>query len=266
MKIPNGSQNGTFEDAEAERRQRAEEGHRQQLADDVRAQAVGEIAEHVANEIAMDRRKERDQPLAIQRRMEGEVDPHDHDGEDVDRDGDDAEDARNDVAEAALDPVVDRRQHLVLPGRELLGERWESLGELVEARLPGGDERRERLDQPLRLDDDRRDENPGEHHQRAERSDDGGEEGRRRGHLGVPLEPLGDRPEIQGDQYPEKEEEKNLSDGLEQPEKQDCQDRRRQDRREFQAPYCFSRQLDLLLPVSSMSALTVSSSFLPAPI
>ena len=43
---------------------------------------------------------------------------------------------------------------------------------------------------------------------------------------GAPLNPCRDRSEVEGDEDPEHQQHKNLSDGLEQPDSKDCQDRR----------------------------------------
>ena len=73
--------------------------------------------------------------------------------------------------------------------------------------------------------------------------------------------PSRDRAEVQRDEHPEHQEHKNLSDGLEQPDTKDCQDRRCQDRARTgtgRRRLRFSFQwLFFSLAMSSISACTV---------
>jgi hypothetical protein len=102
--------------AQPDRGERGEEAHREQQPDDVRPQRVGAVGQDVAHEITMDGREERDQPLAVQRGMDREVQPHHADGEDADQHLDDAEHLRHDVVELRGDLIVQREEQLVLPG------------------------------------------------------------------------------------------------------------------------------------------------------
>ena len=64
------------------------------------------------------------------------------------------------------------------------------------------------------------------------------------------LDPTGDRAQIERDEDAEHQQHEHLGDGLEQPETEDCQDRRRQDGAELEAPRrrrARARQLSMVL-------------------
>ena len=112
------------------------------------------------------------------------------------------------------------------------------VGERVDAALPRREERRHLLESACasarstggaRIHDEQR--------ERAERSEDRrGERDASRARCVRRSNPVGDRAEVERDQHAEHQQHKNLSDGLEQPDTKDCQDRRCQDRREPEAP------------------------------
>ena len=107
--------------------------------------------------------------------------------------------------------------------------------------LPSGDVIREHAEQLLRLLDERRHEHPAQEPKPPRTTRIATASATRSG-MRAAMQHAGERPEVQRDQDAEEEQEKNLSDGLEQPEEQDCQDRRRQDRRELESPRAVLRR------------------------
>ena len=92
------------EQVEPDRGKRREHRHREELADNVRAQRVGKVAQHVANKIAMDRREQRDEPLAVHSRLKREIDAHHHHCEDVDQHVHEREDLRHEQLRPGRQP------------------------------------------------------------------------------------------------------------------------------------------------------------------
>src|SRR6185503_7251304 len=89
--------------------------------------------------------------------------------------------------------------------------------EVIEAGFPARDESGQGGEKTLRLRHHRRNENPSEKDQRAERQEDRGREGRALRDPQLQLDPVGHGAEIERDENSEKQEQKNLGDGAEQP-------------------------------------------------
>ena len=85
----------------------------------------------------MDRRKERDQPLAVERRMDREIDRHHADGEDVDRHVDDLEHGASEAAEHAAHLIIGGDQRAVLSlACPRIAQAGQPVGEAVDAPIP----------------------------------------------------------------------------------------------------------------------------------
>jgi hypothetical protein len=166
----------------------------------------------------MDRWKQGDEPLAIERGVQREVDPHHADREDVDRDVHQLEDAGRNASQQSAQLIVRGLERAVIAGRpDEIAKPGHPVSDLVDARFPAGDEARQREKELPCLIDHRRHEHPGQQHERADGPENGREEGNVLGRAQALLNPVGQRAQIERDENAEQQEHEYLSDGLEHP-------------------------------------------------
>ena len=145
------------------------------MRDDERAENGADIREYVAHEVAVDRWKERDEPLAVQRRVHREIDAHHGDSEHVDRAAHQSERSRYHVAERAGDAVVDGPEDSVVAGTHDVSQTRIAHHPALEACLPPGDVVGKHGEELLRLLDHRRDQDPEQPAQRGDGDDQRGD-------------------------------------------------------------------------------------------
>src|SRR3954467_4530359 len=258
---PKGQRERHVEEVEEHRRQRREERHDEQLPDDVGAERVPQIAKQVANEVAMDRREERDEPLAVERWVEREIDRDDGDREETDRAFHDAEHARRKGREVARNLVIERDEDLVLAGLPVVAQGGNAIDRPLDASFPSRDVIRKHLDERLGLLDYRRDEDPEDHDDAREAEKQRRREREALGEVQPSLQPARDGTEVQRDQHSHEQQDENLRNPAEQPQPENGKNRRGEDGGEAEPPLRFAGQLPFFsLSVSSISACTVSSS------
>src|SRR5919108_6099803 len=100
----------------------------------------------------MYRRKHRDHPLAVQSRVQSQVQRHDRDGEHVDRAVKNAEELWNETPKRSADALIYGAQERTFSNR--LAECWKTRGDALESTFPVLDVIRENTNQRLRLVDD----------------------------------------------------------------------------------------------------------------
>ncbi len=76
---------------------------------------MAEVLQNVAGKLAVSRRRDGDEPFAIDRRFHGHIDPHDQDRDDVDRHPDARKDIGHDISEELVDLLEDRIEELAAP-------------------------------------------------------------------------------------------------------------------------------------------------------
>src|SRR4029079_7089960 len=178
------------------------------------------------NQIAMHRRKKRDEPFAIHTRLEREVNTHHEHRENLDEYRDKSKHFRENFSRARGHLIVNSVQEFVFAGTPHLAHCRESRHENVDAPFPFGDHRRQNGDQRSRLLDNRRNEQREQSNDRYESSDNREEKCETVRKVGALDENVADSAEVQRDDDCQEQEKKRAGCETHRPQCKDSENYR----------------------------------------
>ena len=223
---------------------------------------VAEFVEHMAHEPATDGREERYEHVDVGVRTHREVQRRDPHSEDIDSHLNAGEHFGDDVLHLTGELIIERGDDAVLPRADHRVEPRCVRDRGLEPAFPGREILRKAAEQLVGLFDHRRDDDRHQHDENSETAEHGRGKGKAPRHAQTLVQRGRKGVEVQRQQDAHKEEHQDTGHRPHEPDEQDREYYRREDRRDRNAPSGGVGQLFFLLGGSSSMSATTSA---PAP-